>query len=286
MPTRRPYTVLDVFTETPLNGNALAVVHDADGLDDETMLRFARETRLAETTFVQSATTPDADYRNRIFTVAGEVPFAGHPSLGTGVAVARARGAAEARYVQQTAAGLQEVTVQASGDRWTASVLQEPPEYGAELEAAPIMAAVGLPPSAAEAELPPQVVSTGLPALLAPVIDSGAVSGAAPDFEALDRLLGLHDVLNLYLAHVEPNAGRARARMFSRLVQEGEDPATGSAAGPLCAYLARRTGCERVEVTQGVEMCRPSLLVAEVEGDRVRVGGGVVVVVDGTVALP
>ncbi len=118
------------------------------------------------------------------------------------------------------------------------------------------------------------------------MIDSGAVSGAAPDFEALDRLLGLHDVLNLYLAHVEPNAGRARARMFSRLVQEGEDPATGSAAGPLCAYLARRTGCERVEVTQGVEMCRPSLLVAEVEGDRVRVGGGVVVVVDGTVALP
>jgi trans-2,3-dihydro-3-hydroxyanthranilate isomerase len=286
LPTLRPYTVLDVFTNTPLTGNALAVVHDADGLERDTMLRFARETRLAETTFVQPATVPDADYRNRIFTVAGELPFAGHPSLGTGVAVARARGVAEARYVQQTGAGLQEVTVHASGERWTASVLQEPPGYGAELEAAPIMAAVGLPPSAAEAELPPQVASTGLPALLAPVIDAGTVSRAAPDFDALDRVLAPHDVLNLYLVHVEPDAGRARARMFSRLVQEGEDPATGSAAGPLCAYLARRTGCERVEVTQGVEMGRPSLLVAEVEGDRVRVSGEVVVVVDGAVALP
>ena len=78
-----PYTVLDVFTDTPLAGNALAVVHEADGLDEETMQRFARETRLAETTFVQSPTVEGADYRNRIFTVREEVPFAGHPSLGT-----------------------------------------------------------------------------------------------------------------------------------------------------------------------------------------------------------
>ncbi len=283
---RRRYTVLDVFTDTPLAGNALAVVHDADGLGDDVMLRFANETRLAETAFVQSATVSGADYRNRIFTVAGEVPFAGHPSLGAAAAVARSRGDSEGHYVQQTGAGLQPVDVKISDDRGYASVLQEPAEFRAELPPQAVMAAAGLEPAAADPDRPPEIVSTGLPALVAPVIDAAAVSRAVPDFEALDGLLAPHDTLNLYLAHCEPRAGRARARMFSRLVQEGEDAATGSAAGPLCAYLARRGDTDRVEITQGVEMRRPSRLVAEVEGDRVRVGGGVVVVVDGTVALP
>src|SRR4051812_40301332 len=117
----RPYTVVDVFTEQPLQGNALAVVRDADDLDDEQMAAFARETRLSETTFVQTATAEGADYRNRIFTVAGEIPFAGHPSLGTAVAVARARGEREAKYVQQTGAGLQPVDVRLDNGRAWAS---------------------------------------------------------------------------------------------------------------------------------------------------------------------
>ena len=94
-------------------------MHDADGVDDETMLAFARETRLSETTFVQTATADGADYRNRIFTVAEEIPFAGHPSLGTAVAVAAARGEHEASYVQQTGAGLQPIDVRASDGAWT-----------------------------------------------------------------------------------------------------------------------------------------------------------------------
>ena len=87
-----PLTWLDVFTARPLTGNGLAVVHDADGVDDATMLAFARETRLSETTFVQSPTVDGCDYRNRIWMMRGELPFAGHPSLGTAVAVALARG--------------------------------------------------------------------------------------------------------------------------------------------------------------------------------------------------
>lgn len=284
--TAHPYTVLDVFTDTPLTGNAHAVVHDADDVDDETMLRFARETRLSETSFVQSATVAGADYRNRIFTIAGEVPFAGHPSLGAGVAVARSRGETEPRYVQQTGAGLQHVDVRIMDHRAHASVLQEPPDFGAEVDPAAVMAAASLDARAADPALTPQIVSTGLPALLAPVVDTAAVSRAVPDFDALDALLAPHDTPNLYLAHCDPPAGRARARMFSRLVQEGEDSATGSAAGPLCAYLSQRAGVARVAITQGVEMERPSLLVAEVEGGRVRVGGDVVVVVDGSVSLP
>ena len=280
-----PYTVLDVFTDTPLAGNALAVVHEADGLDEETMQRFARETRLAETTFVQSPTVEGADYRNRIFTVREEVPFAGHPSLGTAVAVARARGESDAAYVQQTGAGLQPVDVRADGDRTYASVLQEPARFGAEVDSAPVMAAVGLAASAAHPDLPPQVVSTGLPTLVAPVADQAGVSRAIPRFEAIDALLEPLETQNLYLAHHDPASGNARARMFSRLVQEGEDAGTGSAAGSLCAYLAARAGQPRVEITQGVEMGRPSLLAAELAGDRVRVGGGVVVIVDGSVRL-
>lgn len=287
-PAHRRYTVLDVFTDRRLAGNALAVVHDADGVGDETMLRFARETRLAETTFVQTATAAaaGASYRNRIFTVAGEVPFAGHPSLGTAVAVARERGETEARYVQETGAGLQPIEARLDGESWYASVLQEPAAFGAELDPAAVMAAVSLDAGAADPALPPQVISTGLPVLVAPVAEAAGVSRAVPDFEALDALLAPHDTLNLYLAHCDIPAARARARMFSRLVQEGEDPATGSAAGPLGAYLSARLGVARVEIDQGVEMERPSRLIAEVEGAQVRVGGGVVVVVDGTVTLP
>src|ERR687886_2155152 len=107
-----PLTWLDVFTARPLTGNGLAVVHDADAVDDATMLAFARETRLSETSFVQSATEAGADYRNRIWMTTRELPFAGHPSIGAAVAVARARGDRQARYVQQTGAGLQDVEVE------------------------------------------------------------------------------------------------------------------------------------------------------------------------------
>lgn len=277
--------MLDVFTDTPLAGNALAVVHDAEAITDETMLAFARETRLSETTFVQPATQAGADYRNRIFTIGGEVPFAGHPSLGTAVAVARARGETEATYVQQTGAGLQEVTVRDLGELAHASVLQRPAVLGAEVEAADALATVRLPRAAADPDLPPQVVSTGLPTLVVPVEEASALERAAPALEAVERLLAQAGARTFYLVHCRPDEALARARMFSALVTDGEDPATGSAAGPLCAYLAERTGAARVDVTQGVEMGRPSRLVCELEGDRVRVGGGVVAVIDGEVAI-
>jgi trans-2,3-dihydro-3-hydroxyanthranilate isomerase len=281
---RLPYTLLDVFTDTRLAGNPLAVVQDADGVTDDTMLRFARETRLSETTFVQSATASGADYRNRIFTMVGEVPFAGHPSLGTAVAVAMARGEREATYVQQTGAGLQPVEARLEAGRAHASVLQERAVFGAELDPTAVVGVVGLDPTVADPRLPPQIVSTGLGALIAPVADRAAVARARPDFEAIEALLAPHRVSNLYLVHCELGTGRAQARMFTQPFQE--DPATGSAAGALCAYLAERAGTTRVEVGQGVEIERPSRLIAELEGDRVRVGGDVVVVAEGQVTLP
>ena len=259
-------------------------MHDADGVDDETMLAFARETRLAETTFVQTATADGADYRNRIFTIAEEVPFAGHPSLGTAVAVAAARGEEHAQYVQQTLAGLQPIEVRRGEDAWTASMLQEPAVFGQEVNPSHVMAAIGLVPGDAHRELQPQVVSTGLPTLVALLRAGDAIGRTVPDFELVEHLLAGCGAMNLYVAWHD-GAGQANARMFTQLVEGGEDPATGSAAGPLCAYLAERGRGERVQITQGLDMGRPSRLDAELEGDRVRVGGSVVPLIEGRVSL-
>jgi trans-2,3-dihydro-3-hydroxyanthranilate isomerase len=249
------------------------------------MLAFARETRLAETTFVQSSDR--GEYRNRIWMTRREVPFAGHPSLGTAAAVAIVRGDARATYVQETPAGLQPIDVEVVGERAArASMLQEPVTFGPELDPAETLAAAGLDTGAlADDALPVQVVNTGAPQVLA-VVRPEALAGIRPEFAPLEALLGEHEALTFYLATVDREAGTARARaVYVDPDRTGEDPATGSAAGPLMAYLHARAGLDALRIDQGVEMGRPSVLECSVEGDRVRVGGDVVVVARGTVSL-
>jgi trans-2,3-dihydro-3-hydroxyanthranilate isomerase len=282
---------LDVFSEESLAGNGLAVVDDADGIDDETMLAVAKEMGLSETTFVQTAGETGAHYRNRIFTPERELPFAGHPSLGTGVAVARWRGTEDADFTQQTGAGLQEVSVVRDGGPWNAAMLQNPPEFGSELDVAAVMATVGLDAAEAHPDLPPQIVSTGLPTAIVPVLDESSVGRAAPDLDAIDAALAdaeprAGETPNFYLVSVDTDAGEARARMFSTAVPSGEDPATGSAAGPLGAYLFERAALESVAIRQGVEMGRPSTLQVAMENGRPTVSGGVVPLIDGEISLP
>ncbi|MBA2348203.1 MAG: PhzF family phenazine biosynthesis protein [Solirubrobacterales bacterium] len=278
--TRHPYTLLDVFTDTPLAGNALAVVHDADGVSDATMLAFARETRLAETTFVQS--DDDADYRNRIWTVTEEVPFAGHPSLGTAVAVALERGETSVTYRQRTQVGVQPVSVKRDGDRARASILQPAAEFGPELRIQDVLPALGLSARDGAPGGLCRVVSTGLPALMVPLSDRDAVARARYDHPALDA--AVPGGANVYLYALE--ADEARARMFVTVGPEGEDPATGSAAGPLLAHLHETEGRTELTVRQGVEMGRPSRLDCTLEDGQVRVGGDVIVVATGTLRLP
>jgi trans-2,3-dihydro-3-hydroxyanthranilate isomerase len=267
-------------------GNALAVVLDADDLDAGTMLAFARETRLSETTFVQSATEEGADYRNRIWTVVEELPFAGHPSLGTAVAVARASGQnGRIRYVQQTGAGLQPIEVTLNDAGATASMLQEPASLGVELDAAEALKPLGLEATSADPHLPPQIVSTGLAQLILPVRSAADLAKIVPDFAAIRDLLEPHGTFGIYAACCDPVAGTAQARYFFRDRRVAEDPATGSAAGPLCAYLNHHAGFPAVEITQGVEMGRPSRLRAEAVNDHIRVSGNVVVVIEGTLRL-
>jgi trans-2,3-dihydro-3-hydroxyanthranilate isomerase len=249
------------------------------------MLRFAREMRLSETSFVQSPTAEGAHYRNRIFMPTGEVPFAGHPSLGVAVAVARERGKRTVTYVQETHAGLQPIDVEVDGDRATVSMVQEPAQFGDELDPETVLGAIGLEGAEADPALPPQWVSTGVNQLIVCVADRASLGRVFPDYDALAQLLTPMGALVLYLAHVDTGTGDTAARAFAGSTDVGEDPATGSACGPLCAYIAERTGCERLEIVQGVEMGRRSVLRAHVEGDRVRVGGDAVVVVDGQVLL-
>jgi trans-2,3-dihydro-3-hydroxyanthranilate isomerase len=277
---------LDVFAEQPLAGNGLAVVDDADGVGERTMLALAQETRLSETTFVQSASVEGADYRNRIWDPHEELPFAGHPSLGTAVAVARWRGLERASFTQETGAGLQPIEVRKEDGGWRASMLQNEAELGPELDPDAVMAAVGLRASDSHPELPPQVVSTGMPHVIAPVAEHEALARALPDHSTIYELVEPYGSIVIYLAWCEPDEDRARARSFTRTVEMGEDPATGSAAGPLGAYLAERAGCERLVIRQGEEMGRPSLLEVEMSGGRPRVSGGVIPVIDGEVSLP
>jgi trans-2,3-dihydro-3-hydroxyanthranilate isomerase len=263
------------------------VVHDADALDDATMLRFARETRLSETTFVQAPDAEGADYRNRIFMVAGELAFAGHPSLGTAVAVAHARGERRASYVQQTPAGLQPVDVELDGRVARASMLQERVEFGLELDPAPIFGLLGLGEADAHPELAPQVVATGVPQVVVPAGDATALDRAAvTQREPLAALLGEHGAVTLFLAHWDAASGHAIARSwFAEPAAVTEDPATGSAAGPLMAYLHARAGAASVTIDQGVAMGRPSRMECAVEGDRVRVGGEAVILAEGRLHL-
>ena len=278
---------MDVFTSTPLAGNGLAVVHDADGLDDATMLAFARETKQSETTFVQSGDA-DCDYRNRIWMLKGELPMAGHPSLGTAVAVAHRRGESTASYVQRTPAGLQPVEVELDGLVARSSMLQEPVEFIGALDVARVAATIGLAQEDVHPDLEPELVSTGARQVLLPLASTDALARAKPDPALVAALLSeTGDAVVVYAFVCEPGVRTVDARAFfdSPGPIAEEDPATGSAAGPLMAYIHRHTGVEALTITQGVQMGRPSRLDCAVEGGRVRVGGEVVVLAEGTLHL-
>ena len=282
MAAARRLTWLDVFTSTPLAGNGLAVIHDADGLDATTMLGIARETAQSETSFLQSSTVDGADYRNRIFTMVEEIPFAGHPSLGAAVALAHAEGRREARYHQQTGAGVQPVEVELSGDVARASMLQEPAVFGEAIEAAPVLGALGLGPADAHPELPVQPVSTGISHLMVPVRDRVALERVRPNLLRVEAVEEQTATMVLYLFVLGDDDDPIRARgFFAERDHVLEDPATGSAAGPLCAYLHYHTGATAASVLQGVEMGRPSRLETAIVGDRVQVAGDCVIVIEG-----
>lgn len=281
---RYPYTLVDVFAERPLEGNLLAVVHDADEISDDTMAVLARRFRLVETSYVQRSTEVPANYRHRIFTISGEIPFAGHPSLGTAAAHARRAGLSEAELVQQTLSGHQRLSVRLDGDRGHVSIVQNPAEFSPPCDATAVRDALGAGP--AHPTLPAQVVSTGLPTLVVPLAGLKQLSNARFDATRLAAAVSTLPVphsVNCYLvAAIGP--GRWQARMFAVDIG-GEDPATGSAAGPFGAWLKLHVGDGRAVIDQGVEMGSPSRLEVDA-GDEIVVGGSVQFVGEGELTLP
>lgn len=278
---------LDVFVSGPLTGNALAVVFGADELDDATMQAFARETNLAETTFIQTAIAPEASYRNRIFTPFEEVPFAGHPSLGTAVAIASSQDTDEGTLLQETASGLTEITVKRFGAAWRATMLQDVEETGIEVAAGEIATAVGVPAEQLDSV---RVLSAGIPiavAVLGRGHDLAAAAASEEKLRTLDKEFGITLVYLLQPAGF--SAGErsyAFARSFTHLVPGLEDAATGSAAGPAAVVMEERLGWLKVEIEQGRGIGRPSLIQTRITPNGVEVGGTVHEVIHGTVALP
>jgi trans-2,3-dihydro-3-hydroxyanthranilate isomerase len=282
-----PFRLLDVFCDRPFAGNQLCVVPEMpEGLDEVAMRTLAQEIGFSETTFV---TESGGDrYSMRIFSPDQELPFAGHPTLGTAYLMV-AEGRVTSPAIQTTAVG--EVPVEIDIEESFGWMRQLPPVFGPEFaDRALVARAAGLEPGDLDPDLSAQVVSTGLGPLLAPVRDSETLRRAERDARATREVCERSGGECLYLFAV--TAQGVTARMFDAGAGVGEDPATGSAAGPLGAYLADRGRAGmpgRVVVAQGEQIGRPSFLHVEVarEEDRlgVRVGGGVRVVGEGSFRL-
>ena len=282
------FRLVDVFTPVPFAGNQLCVVPDPPAsLDATTMQTLAQEIGFSETTFVTGVR--DGGYDVRIFTPDAELPFAGHPTLGTAFTLA-SEDRVGSHVVQTSAAGDVPVEIDlAGGMAW---MEQLPPSFGDELEdRAAVAHAAGLEPEDLVDGLPVVAGTTGLPHLMVAVRDEATLRRARRDDAGCGAVCAAAQAESLYLFTVRGD-GDVMARMFDRGANIGEDPATGSAAGPLGAYLAehRLAGLPgTVVVAQGEMVGRPSFLHVEVEprGDSfaVRVGGGVRIVGEGTFRL-
>ncbi|HEX6548689.1 MAG TPA: PhzF family phenazine biosynthesis protein [Candidatus Dormibacteraeota bacterium] len=276
------FRLVDVFTDRALTGNQLAVVLDAEPLDEVTMQALAREFNFSETTFVLPATQSGCDMRVRIFTPVYELPMAGHPTIGTAV-VLRADGRIGERATFELGVGPTPVEVDGAGNAW---MTQRAASFGPSVEdRAGLAAALTLAPEDVRSDLPAQVVSTGNSFLLLPLASEDALRRAKPNFANWDSIRRATEMEAVYCFAVRSD-GRFRARMFVPALASGEDPATGSAAGPLGAYAARHLGIRSLVIEQGVEMGRPSLIQVEAGDNGPRVGGSAVVVASGSLELP
>jgi trans-2,3-dihydro-3-hydroxyanthranilate isomerase len=301
---RHRFLTADVFTDRAFGGNPLAVLPDARGLDPARMQQVAREFNLSETVFVLPPDDPAHSRRLRIFTPAREVPFAGHPTVGTALVLATI-GELElsgetTRITFEESAGPVPVTIRAVAGRPVFAELTAPeaPVVGAAPEPAALAAMLGL--AAADLCLGaglPAIASTGLPFLIVELTDAAALGRARLDHGLWRRLLagaGAHEV---YLVTRDAAGLDAdfRARMFAPAAGIEEDPATGSAAAALGGWLGLHEvpadGRARYVIAQGHEMGRPSRLEIVVETRAgqvvaVRVGGAAVLVAEGTIEVP
>jgi trans-2,3-dihydro-3-hydroxyanthranilate isomerase len=277
------YVIADVFTATPLQGNQLAVFTDAREIPEDRLQPLAKEIGFSETVFVYQ---PEAEghARIRIFTPVSELPFAGHPVLGTAFVLAAPLSLDEIRL--ETGVGIVPVALEREQGRIVFGRMEQPVPTARPFErGSELLAALGVEGS----ELPLDLYESGLGNVYVLLPSEEAVAAVTPDLAAVGRVMGA--------VHANCTAGsgtRWKTRMFAPGDGVPEDPATGSAAGPLAVHLARhgRIGFgEEIEISQGAEIGRPSTLYARVEGtteqvEKVEVGGSAVIVARGEFRLP
>lgn len=274
------YVVADVFTDTPLTGNQLAVFTDGREVDDELMQKLAKEMNFSETVFVLPSDA-DAHARIRIFTPVAELPFAGHPVLGSAYVLAGPMQLGEIRL--ETLAGVIPITLEREGAQITFGRMSQPiPQIEPFAEASAVEELLGF-----RSGLPVELYHQG-PGFAYFELDSkDALAALSPDFGALGEITD-------YGVSCFAGSGTSwKTRMFAPGSGVAEDPATGSAAGPLCLHLARHGRVpfgEDVEISQGDEVGRPSKLFARVTGsaeqvDSIEVGGSAVIVARGEFRL-
>ncbi len=282
MPSFR-YVVADVFTNRPLEGNQLAVFTDAREIPEHRLQPLAKELQLSETVFVYP---PEGagHVRIRIFTPASELPFAGHPVLGTAFVLGTPMQLPE--IVLETKSGAVAVTLERGNEgRLDFGRMSQPiPTIVPYPQAEELLTALG----GVEAQAPVELYDNGVRHVLVTLASPEEVAGLDPDFGALKRLGALG--INCFAG-----SGRNwKTRMFGPAMGINEDPATGSAAGPIACHLARHgliAFGDEIELTQGVEILRPSTLYATAEGsaesiERVEVGGCAVIVARGEFRVP
>ncbi len=271
------YVLVDVFTNQPLEGNQLAVFTDARGIGSEQMQRLAREMNLSESVFVLPA-EQGGDARIRIFTPTNELPFAGHPVLGSAFVIGD--GLQRSNLRLETGKGIVPLELTREGARIVFGRMQQPiPTWRRYEREAELLAALGVQRS----RLPVEAYENGPLHVYVELDSEEAVAALKPDFSALAGLSGVG-------ANCFAGSGRSwKTRMFAPAHGVAEDPATGSAAGPLAIHLARHGRInfgEEIEIRQGAEVRRPSLLYARAYGspekiERVEVGGSAVIVARG-----
>ncbi|HEX6059914.1 MAG TPA: PhzF family phenazine biosynthesis protein [Gemmatimonadaceae bacterium] len=305
MPDHR-YLTADVFTDTIFGGNQLAIFPDASGIREDHLLPIAREFNYSETTFVYPPRDAAHTRRVRIFTPGGEVPFAGHPTVGTAHALAatgaiRLEARGDTRIVLEEEVGPVPVRIRTDGGAPVFAQLSvaKLPEIGPPPPPRMVLADIlGLEDEdLLGAEWLPQGVSCGLPFLFVPLRSRAAVARARINLAPWEKHLAnaWASMIFVFARDAERPGSDIRARMFAPGISVPEDPATGSACAALGGYLAarddRQDGLLRWVVEQGFEMGRPSIL--EVEADRsggevtgIRVGGSTVMVSEGVMRVP
>jgi len=302
------FVQLDVFTRTPLTGNPLAVFTDARGLSDGEMQALAREMNLSETTFIlprEPATEARAGKQVRIFTVAEELPFAGHPTLGTALYLYSLRSDRGLKTTDEIVLDLKAGRIpvrfaadsdNTGRDRVDGQVFgemrQRDPEFGTTLSREEVARVIGIAVDEISSEWPIQAVSTGLTFTIVPFRNQQTLSGVKFTYAQASEFLKSSGAKFFYFLCPERREGRleARARMF---FYGGEDPATGSAAGCAASWMVQHevaNSDEQVLIRQGIECRRPSEMYVRAtrEGEHitnVRVGGYAVEILRGTVVL-